>query len=468
MSAGQDKTFRVEGWNIGGSADTWDISTLETGDAATTANFNIVAGSSSLALPSSGRGSFTVTVEATQTAVPGSYEGSVVLVSRATGMRLHIPVWLRVLPPVDRDVLLIDDDGSPGGGRADYRSTYTSLLDSLGLTYDVYAFAGPFPTVENLHRYRSIVVFTGDHASFATSGFTVANHDALAEYLDSGGRLWAVGQNWALTADSGTFHSRLDRGRITSGYLGLAFESNSVYGTNPAPQPTANGLGPFAAMTLSLNQSSIDVLADPGHRHVRVAAHDDAVLPPDRRDGAGGQRDLVRPVVGAEPRGGAAGVPVPRPLDGLRPRGLVGGPTRTQLGDRVMDWLLDKVTVDLESSTAEPGKRTTLTADAASSVGSSIVRYRWDFGDGTPYVTTDGPSVHHKYQHRGPTTSGSRRPTASATAPSDTRWCRSSRRTSSSEEQEGAPSAPPLLLGGESRLGSMRPCRCALRDGRDG
>ena len=82
MSAGQDKTFRVEGWNIGGSADTWDISTLETGDAATTANFNIVAGSSSLALPSSGRGSFAVTLEATQIMVPGSYEGSVVLVSR--------------------------------------------------------------------------------------------------------------------------------------------------------------------------------------------------------------------------------------------------------------------------------------------------------------------------------------------------------------------------------------------------
>jgi subtilisin family serine protease len=402
MSAGQDKTFRVEGWNIGGSADTWDISTLETGDAATTANFNIIAGSSSLALPSSGRGSFTVTVEATPTAVPGSYEGSVVLVSRATGMRLHIPVWLRVLPPVDRDVLLIDDDGSPGGGRADYRSTYTSLLDSLGLTYDVYAFAAPFPTVENLHRYRSIVVFTGDHASFATSGFTVANHDALAEYLDSGGRLWAVGQNWALTADSGTFHSRLDRGRITSGYLGLAFESNSVYGTNPAPQPTANGLGPFAAMTLSLNQSSIDAYSAIQDTDTYASQH--TTMP------------FFRQIGGTAPAGsaisfGRSSEPsleeerqeyLYRGLSmGFGLEGLVGGPTRTQLGDRVMDWLLDQVSVDLESSTAEPGKRTTLTADAASSVGAAITQYRWDFGDGTPYVTTDGPSVRHKYQHRG-------------------------------------------------------------------
>ena len=147
------------------------------------------------------------------------------LVSRATGMRLHVPVWLRVLPPVDKDVLLIDDDGSPGGGRADYRATYTAMLDSLGLTYDVFGFTTTFPSVVNLHRYRSIIVFTGDNNSFNTAGFFPADHDALAEYLDSGGRLWALGQNWALTEDSGSFHSRLDRGRITSGYLGLAFEN---------------------------------------------------------------------------------------------------------------------------------------------------------------------------------------------------------------------------------------------------
>ena len=258
MSAGQDKTFRVEGWNIGGSADTWDISTLETGDAATTANFNIVAGSSSLALPSSGRGSFAVTLEATQTAGPGKLRG-------LSGPR----------EPGDRHAVahprLAARAAAGGQGRPADRRRRLAGRRPGGLPQHVHVAArlawadlrrlrvrGPFPTVENLHRYRSIVVFTGDHASFATSGFTVANHDALAEYLDSGGRLWAVGQNWALTADSGTFHSRLDRGRITSGYLGLAFESNSVYGTNPAPQPTANGLGPFAAMTLSLNQSSID------------------------------------------------------------------------------------------------------------------------------------------------------------------------------------------------------------------
>ena len=42
-----------------------------------------------------------------------------------------------------------------------------------------------------------------------------------------------------------------------------------------------------------------------------------------------------------------------------------------------------------------------MTATAASSVGAAITKYRWDFGDGSPYATTTGPTAHHKYQHRG-------------------------------------------------------------------
>ena len=86
---------------------------------------------------------------------------------------------------------------------------------------------------------------------------------------------------------------------------------------------------------------------------------------------------------------------------GFGVEGVASGATATQLGDRAFDWLLDSVSVELESVSAEPGKRTTLVADAGSSVGAAITRYRWDFGDGTPYVITDEPSVHHKYQHRG-------------------------------------------------------------------
>jgi PKD domain len=66
-----------------------------------------------------------------------------------------------------------------------------------------------------------------------------------------------------------------------------------------------------------------------------------------------------------------------------------------------MDWLLDKLTVGLASAANGPGKRVTLRANAASSVGAAITKYRWDFGDASPYVTTTGPTANHKYQHRG-------------------------------------------------------------------
>jgi subtilisin family serine protease len=404
QAPGQSKTFRIRARNIGSAADTWDVSTLETGDAATTANFDITVGAPTLTLNRFRRGRLSVTITTSPTAAPGSYEGSVVLVSRATGMRLHVPVWLRVLPPVDKDVLLIDDDGSPGTAAnpfVDYRSTYTALLDSLGLSYDVHGFTTAFPSVVNLHRYRSIVVFTGDNNSFNTSGFFPADHDALAEYLDSGGRLWAIGRNWALTEDSGSFSSRLDRGRITSGYLGLAFETDSVYGTSVSPQPTANGLGPFAGMALGLNQSSIDAYTPSPNT--------------DTYNAPATTKPFFRQIGGTAPAGSAIshGRSSEPSLEeerqeylyraismGFGLEGLASGVTTTQLGDRSMDWLLDSLTVDLSSTTQKNKKRATLTASADSSVGASVTQYRWDFGDGSRFVTTTGPTVTHTFGSR--------------------------------------------------------------------
>jgi hypothetical protein len=101
-----------------------------------------------------------------------------------------------------------------------------------------------------------MIVFTGDNDSFDTSGFFLSDQDALAEWLDSGGRLWAVGQNFAETSDSNGTSPRLGRARLYNGYLGLAYEAGSA----GAPPLTATGLGPaFAGMTLGLNQSSVEV-----------------------------------------------------------------------------------------------------------------------------------------------------------------------------------------------------------------
>jgi subtilisin family serine protease len=398
-SPGQSRSFTVRATNISGAADTWDVSTVETGDAAKTANFNINAGTSALSLGNGNSGSIHVTVESVAGAPAGDYEGSVVLVSRATGKRLHIPVWFRVLPAVQKEVLLIDDDGSSTGGLADRKATYTAMLDALGLSYD-YLDMGlpPFaaqakPGLMNLYRYRAVVLFTGDNNDFnALSGFFGEDHDNLAEWLDSGGRIWALGQNLALAEDSGTYHSRLDRGRIYSGYLGLAYEADSV---NPAG---TTGLGPFAGMTLGLSQTSVEGSSSP----------------PFDTDTYNSRRTTQR----FFQTGGGSAISHGRTSDptleeerqeylyraasmGFGVEGLSGGATPAQLGDRTMDWLLDRLTVGLASSDDGPGKRATMRATATSSVGAAITQYRWDFGDGTPYVTTTGPSVLHKYQHRG-------------------------------------------------------------------
>jgi subtilisin family serine protease len=398
MSAGQTKTFRVWAWNISGQNDTWDVTTTETGDAAQTANFDITAGSATLSLKPYRFGSIKVTLGSIAGAPAGNYEGSVVLVSRATGKRLHVPVWFRVLPAVQKDVLLIDDDAS-GFGLADYKSTYTAMLDSLGLAYDYLDMSlppftpGAKPGLMNLYKYRAVVLFTGDNADFGNlSGFFGEDHDSLAEWLDSGGRLWAVGRNFALAEDSGTYHSRLDRGRITSGYLGLAYESGDAYGGAAAPH-TANGVGPFAGMTLGLNQSSIDAYSPIRDTDTYAAQH---TTKPLFQSPAGTGISFSRtsdPTLEEERQ-----EYLYRAISmGFGIEGLASGPTAAQLGDRAMDWLLDSVDVGLDSWVGH-GKRVTFRATPTSSAGASFTKFRWDFGDGSHYVTTSGPTVMHKYK----------------------------------------------------------------------
>src|SRR5262249_42417334 len=103
---------------------------------------------------------------------------------------------------------------------------------------------------------------------FDTSGFSPANQDALTEWLDSGGRLWTTGQNFAEESDSNTAFSSpsLGRARLYHGYLGLKYVAGSAY-DGPAPSPTANGKGPMKKLRLDVspggdgagNQSSIEL-----------------------------------------------------------------------------------------------------------------------------------------------------------------------------------------------------------------
>jgi subtilisin family serine protease len=395
MGAGQTKTFRIKVRNISGESDTWDVTTVETGTAAQTANFNITAGTAALSLRRWRSEWLDVTLESVAGAASGSYEGSVVLVSRATGTRLHIPVWLRVIQSPTVDVLLVDDDGSSADPAfADYLTQYKAMLDGLGLTYESRdVWNQGFPSVLNLHKYRSMIVFTGDNTSFDTSGFTLANQDALAEWLDSGGRLWAIGQNFAETSDSNGTSPRLGRARLYNGYLGLAHEAASA----GAPPHTATGVGSaFGGMTLTLNQGSVEVSSPIPDTDTYASQKTTSRLfgiSGDRGVSHGRTSDPTLEEERQEYRYRAISM-------GFGIEGLSGGTTAGQLGDRTFDWLLDRIDVGLASVTIGRGKRATLTASATSTHG-SITQYRWDFGDRSRWVTTSGPTVTHKFRRSG-------------------------------------------------------------------
>jgi hypothetical protein len=370
------------------------VSTVETGNATTTANFNITAGTAALSVRRWRSEWLQVTLESVAGATAGSYEGSVALVSRATGTRLHIPVWLRVIQAPSVDVLLVDDDGSAADPAfADYSTQYKNMLDSLGLTYEyIEPWNEGFFSVLGLFKFRSMIVFTGDNDSFNTSGFFLSDQEAIAEWLDSGGRLWAVGQNFAETSDSNGTSPRLGRARLYNGYLGLAQEAASA----GAPPHTATGAGPFGGMTLGLNQGSVEVSSPIPDTDTYASQHTTGrffAIPGNRAVSHGRTSDPTLEEERQEYRYRAASM-------GFGIEGLTGPTTATQLGDKTMDWLLDRLTVGLESVSVGRGKRATLTANAVSSHG-SITKYRWDFDDRSRWVTTTGPTVTHKFRRSG-------------------------------------------------------------------
>jgi hypothetical protein len=281
----------------------------------------------------------------------------------------------------------------------------------LNVTYDYLDFGDAFfPSLNNLYRYRVILVFTGDNDSFNTSGFFLADQDALAEWLNSGGRLWTTGQNFAETSDSNGTSDRLGRARLYNGYLGLAFEAGSVY-AGAAPRPTATGVGPMSGLTLDLspgadgagNQTSIEASSAIPDTDTYAAQHT--------------TKPLFQQVGGGAPAGSAVSFSRSSEpsLEEARQEYLyravsmgfgvealnasTGSSTPAQVGDRVLDWLLDTVSVS-PSRTGGSKKTLTFAANGASSLG-SITGYRWSFGDGSPIVATAGPTVTHRFKRGG-------------------------------------------------------------------
>jgi subtilisin family serine protease len=418
ITAGQHADFTIQARDVSGGG-TWTVSTVETAGGA---NFDVTPSSTSLTVPGGGAATLGVTVAALAAAAPGNYEGKVVLANGGT--TLHVPVWLRVLPTTQTaDVLLVDDDGSNASAAfPDYSAVYTSALSGLGVTYTyLNAWTDTFPSLSALHGYKVVLIFTGNNNSFNTSGFSTTGLNRVAEWLDSGGRLFTTGQNVAETLDNNTSYSSpsIGRGRLYHGYLGVKYVSGAAFPGASAPRPTANGVGPFAGLTLDVspgadgagNQSSIEVTSPMPDNDTYEASH--TMVPLFRAIGSAVQQagDAISFGRSSEPT-------LEEERLEYRYRSVSMGfgleavnnstafSSRAQITRGTLNWLLDKTSfgaiVDTPQKDKDKAKKkVVLTASPTSNVGATFTRYRWDFGDGSPYETTATRSVAHKYQHWG-------------------------------------------------------------------
>ena len=87
-------------------------------------------------------------------------------------------------------VLLVDDDQDG----PDVRIYYTSTLDEMDVTYEVWDVATQGdPSAGDLMGYQMVIWFTGYPRS---DTFTSANEAAVATYLDAEGRFWLVSEDY--------------------------------------------------------------------------------------------------------------------------------------------------------------------------------------------------------------------------------------------------------------------------------
>jgi hypothetical protein len=409
IAAGQKLSFVVSAHNVGDSDSTWALSTALSGTAG--ANIAVTTSTPTLSIGGGESERFTVKINALPNAAADSYEGDLTLSNAATGVKLHVPLWLRVIPTkFVADVLLVDDDGSGfDPTMADYAASYKATLHSLGVSFDYLDMdASAFPSLNTLFGYRTVLIFTGDNNSFNNSGFFVSDLDRLMEWLDSGGKVWVTGQNIGdvyNTAGGGPTE-RLNRGRFYNGYLGLAFETESVY-SGAAPRPTADGQGAAAGLRIDLspggggagNQTSIDA-------ETAIPDNDTFAAAPSTRPffhqlgGTAAASSAIAFSRGSEPslEEGRVQFKYRSLAFGFGLEGVdnnTGFATRQTVARRALDYLLDSISLELNPPSSR-GEQTTWTVQAVSSVGAQFTTFRWDFGDRSPIVTTTTPTVVHR------------------------------------------------------------------------
>lgn len=146
------------------------------------------------------------------------------------GVGANSAVWsftTRVIPAI---LLVDDDDNGP-----DVRSYYTTALDALGRSYDIWNTNNTDnePTAAQLSPYKIVIWFTGDEFG-GFCGPSSTSETALATFLNSGKRLFMCSQDYLYDRDN---PSGVPTAFMQT-YLGMASP-----GGNDVSQTTVTGAG---------------------------------------------------------------------------------------------------------------------------------------------------------------------------------------------------------------------------------
>jgi minor extracellular serine protease Vpr len=395
-----------------------------------------VTGTPSFTTTPDSSAAFTVDL-ATLNAPPGDYEGF--LEVSGGGQTYTLPYFVRVQDPaVVKDVLLIDWDRNVG---ADFRPVYTGALSAKGLSFDVFnggtstaANGNPGPTLAELQNYRAVVLFTGNNATNWSSTH-VGGSFPLQDYLVGGGKLILTGQDLnsqiAFNQNTGTdfnfttmagwldgfqkesstctttrsdvdfygpLFTGLERLETTFTLLGRTGDvsvNRGGDGRNNQRFPDAGrpvtGADSADPCVLVYNGVSIGEHARVLGRYVSTKANDSAVSRLTDAVATGVAPDPT--LAEREPRVSWTAALLHVGAEGINAN--LGNLSSADALGLLHDFVTDAVSVAV--TTKVRSGRVEFVAHAASSRGAPISEYRWDFGDGSPVVTTTSARVTHEY-----------------------------------------------------------------------
>lgn len=422
----------VSARNVSGKPATYTLA----GTAADGSNVSIRVAPATLTLAAGQSATFVVEIELPADAAAGPATGMIAV----TGpQQFHLPLLALALPAQrGPKVLLLDNDGSSSFEFPDYAAYYANVLEQLGVGYthyDVDARAGEFqtlPELAELQQYEIVLWFTGDSyvpygAATVPTPLTVSDQNILIAYLQGGGNLIATGQDlsWASDVDPAP-DPRYNRSDLYQAYLGARFIQDDVYTRTTTLDRTTTGTGgqawldeivldlrnpsgpdaEFGARTSAGNQVTIDEV---GLQDSDPRVPDDVTQPILQAVSTGraesGYIGLNR---SAEPSLEQSALAFPYRttylafgLEGVRSD--TGVTTRAELTQALLYWHVDRPSVSLSgpSSVASSTEVVTYQASATTNTPAFFVRYRWDFGDGTPIVTSFDPVVVHQFARAG-------------------------------------------------------------------